>query len=390
MACPVKDNTSIQSAIELVSAQGFDGVAEAIGIIINQAMLLERNKYLQAEPYQRTAERQGHANGFKPKTVRSRVGELDLQVPQVRDSSFYPSALERGIRSERALKLAVAEMYVQGVATRKVKAITEELCGFEVCSTDVSRAAKLLDESLEKWRNRPLGSCEYLFLDARYEKVRRDGAVVDSAVLIAYGVGQDGKRCIVGVSVSLSEQEVHWREFLTSLVERGLHGMKLIISDAHAGLKAAKRAVFPSVPWQRCQFHLQQNAQSYVLKKSMKKEVASDIRSILQAPDDEEAKRLLQKIIKKYQDSAPELAAWMEKNVPESLTVMQFPEHHRKKIRTSNIAERVNREIKRRTRLVSIFPNVESCLRLVSAVACEIDEEWQTGKTYIAMASDEL
>jgi transposase-like protein len=182
---------------------------------------------------------------------------------------------------------------------------------------------------------------------------------------------------------------VHWRDFLTSLVERGLHGMKLIISDAHAGLKAAKRAVFPSVPWQRCQFHLQQNAQSYVPKKSMKKEVASDIRSVLQAPDDEEAKRLLQKIIKKYQDSAPELAKWMESSVPESLTIMQFPEHHRKKIRTSNIAERVNREIKRRTRLVSIFPNVESCLRLASAVACEIDEEWQTGNTYINMV-DEL
>ena len=389
MACPVKDNTSIQSAIELVSTQGFDGIAEAVGIIINQAMLLERNKYLQAEPYQRTAERQGYANGFKPKTVRSRVGELDLQVPQVRDSSFYPSALERGMRSERALKLAVAEMYVQGVATRKVKAITEELCGFEVCSTDVSRAAKLLDESLEKWRNRPLGSCEYLFLDARYEKVRRDGSVVDSAVLIAYGVGQDGKRRIVGISVALSEREVHWRDFLTSLVERGLHGMKLIISDAHAGLKAAKRAVFPSVPWQRCQFHLQQNAQSYVPKRSMKKEVASDIRSVLQAPNDEEAKRLLQKIIKKYQDNAPELAKWMESSVPESLTVMQFPEHHRKKIRTSNIAERVNREVKRRTRLVSIFPNVESCLRLASAVACEIDEQWQTGNIYINMA-DEL
>lgn len=389
MACPVKDNTSIQSAIELVSTQGFDGIAEAVGIIINQAMLLERNKYLQAEPYQRTAERQGYANGFKPKTVRSRVGELDLQVPQVRDSSFYPSALERGMRSERALKLAVAQMYVQGVATRKVKAITEELCGFEVCSTDVSRAAKLLDESLEKWRNRPLGSCEYLFLDARYEKVRRDGSVVDSAVLIAYGVGQDGKRRIVGISVALSEREVHWRDFLTSLVERGLHGMKLIISDAHAGLKAAKRAVFPSVPWQRCQFHLQQNAQSYVPKRSMKKEVASDIRSVLQAPNDEEAKRLLQKIIKKYQDNAPELAKWMESSVPESLTVMQFPEHHRKKIRTSNIAERVNREVKRRTRLVSIFPNVESCLRLASAVACEIDEQWQTGNIYINMA-DEL
>ena len=389
MACQVKNDISINPVIELLSKQGFDGLAEAVSLLINQAMLIEREKYLQAAPYERTEDRQGYANGFKPKTISSRVGKLFLDIPQVRDSSFYPSTLERGIRSERALKLAVAEMYVQGVSTRKVKAITEELCGFEISSTDVSHAAKLLDEELKFWRNRPLGAYDYLFVDARYEKVRRDHAVVDSAVLIAYGVGCDGKRRILGVSVALSEQEVHWRDFLTSLVERGLHGIKLIISDAHAGLKAARKAVFPSVLWQRCQFHLQQNAQSYVPKKSMKFEVAADIRAILQAPNNEEAKRLLAKAVKKYEQSAPELSSWMETNVPESLTIMQFPERYRKKLRTSNIAERVNREIKRRTRLASIFPNVESCLRLVSAVACEIDEEWQTGNAYIAMSDEE-
>lgn len=389
MACQVKNDISINPVIELLSKQGFDGLAEAVSLLINQAMLIEREKYLQAAPYERTDDRQGYANGFKPKKINSRVGRLALDIPQARDSSFYPSALERGIRSERALKLAVAEMYVQGVSTRKVKAITEELCGFEISSTDVSRAAKLLDEELKFWRNRPLDAYDYLFVDARYKKVRRDHAVVDSAVFIAYGVGSDGKRRILGVSVALSEQEVHWRDFLTSLVTRGLHGIKLIISDAHAGLKAARKAVFPSVLWQRCQFHLQQNAQSYVSKKSMKTEVAADIRAILQAPNDEEAKRLLAKAIKKYEQSAPELSSWMETNVPESLTIMQFPERYRKKLRTSNIAERVNREIKRRTRLASIFPNVESCLRLVSAVACEIDEEWQTGNAYITMSDAE-
>ena len=292
------------------------------------------------------------------------------------------------MRSERALKLAVAEMYVQGVATRRVKAITEELCGFEVSSSDVSRAAKMLDEELSIWRTRPLGAFEYLILDARYEKVRRDGSVIDSAVLLAYGIDYDGKRRILGVSVALSEQEVHWREFLTSLVERGLHGIKLVTSDAHAGLKAAKKAVFPSIPWQRCQFHLQQNAQSYVPKKHMKVEVASDIRAVLTAPNDDEAKRLLGKAVVKYEATAPELSKWMEKNVTESLTILQFPEKHRKKLRTSNVAERVNRELKRRTRLVSIFSNVESCLRLVSALAAEIDEEWQTGNTYMVMNVD--
>jgi putative transposase len=389
MACHVKDNNNINTAIELLTENGLDGLGDAVSILINHAMEVQRREHLNASPYERTEERNGYANGFKPKVIKSRIGELNLKVPQVRDSSFYPSAIERGMRSERALKLAVAEMYVQGVATRRVKAITEELCGFEVSSSDVSRAAKLLDEELKLWRERPLGAFEYLFLDARYEKVRRNKTVSDSAVLVAYGVSLDGKRRILGVSVAMSEREVHWRTFLTSLVDRGLHGVKLVTSDAHAGLKAAKQAVFPSVPWQRCQFHLQQNAQSYVPKKSMKAEVADDIRAVFNAPDDEEARRLLNKAVKKYEESAPELSRWMESNVPESLTVFQFPARHRKKLRTSNVAERVNRELKRRTRLVSIFSNVASCLRLVSALAAEIDEEWQTGKNYMIMNDED-
>jgi transposase-like protein len=388
MTCQNNDS-NFSAAIELLTANGLEGLGEVMSILINEAMKLQRRDHLNADPYERSEHRQGYANGFKSKTLQTRIGRLNLQVPQVRDSSFYPDVIERGMRSERALKLAVAEMYVQGVATRRVKAITEELCGFAISSSDVSRTAKLLDKELEIWRTRTLGSFEYLFLDARYEKVRRNGSVVDSAVLLAYGVNAEGKRRILGASVALSEQEVHWREFLESLVSRGLHGIKLITSDAHAGLKAAKQAVFPSVPWQRCQFHLQQNAQSYVPKKSMKPEVASDIRAILTAPSDDEAKRLLGMATTKYEKSAPELSKWMESNVPESLTVFQFPEKHRKKLRTSNIAERVNREIKRRTRLVSIFSNVESCLRLVSALAAEIDEEWQTGNTYMKMNIDD-
>ncbi len=385
MACRMTDNNNINAAIEQLSKNGLEGLGDVVSILINHAMELQRREHLNVNPYERSEERTGYANGFKPKVMKTRVGALNLKVPQVRDASFYPSAIERGMRSERALKLAVAEMYVQGVATRKVKAITEELCGFEVSSSDVSRAAKMLDEELELWRKRPLGAFEYLVLDARYEKVRRNKTVADSAVLIAYGINAEGKRRILGVSVALSEQEVHWRDFLMSLVERGLHGIKLVTSDAHAGLKAARKAVFPSVPWQRCQFHLQQNAQSYVPKKSMKTEVAADIRAVLNAPDDEEAKRLLGRAIKKYEAIAPELARWMENNIPESLVVFQFPTRHRKKLRTSNIAERVNRELKRRTRLVSIFSNTQSCLRLVSALAAEIDEEWLTGRTYMIM-----
>ncbi len=387
MACRVNDN-NIQGAIELIAENGFDGMAEAVSLLVNEAMHVERNRHLQAKPYERTDERQGYANGYKNKTLRSRLGKLDLLVPQVRDGDFYPSVLEKGLRSERALKLAVAEMYVQGVSTRRVKEITEVLCGFEVSSTEVSRASKEMDKELEKWRQRPLGKMRYLILDARYEKVRQNGCVVDSAVLIAHGVDEHGKRRVLGVSVSLSEAEVHWRTFMESLVKRGLNGLTLIVSDAHSGLRAARRAVFPSVPWQRCQFHLQQNAQSYISKRSLKSSVAADIRSVFNAPNRDEANRLLKLLVEKYQKTEPSLSQWMEENIPEGLSIMAFPAAHQRRIRTSNMAERTNKEIRRRTRVVGIFPNVDSCLRLVTAMLVETDEDWQQGKIYLSM--DEL
>ena len=259
------------------------------------------------------------------------------------------------------------------------------MCGFEVTSMDVSRSAKLLDEEFGQWRSRPLGQYIYLILDARYEKVRHGGSVVDSAVLVAYGVDAKGMRHVLGVSVSLSEAEVHWRAFLESIVSRGLHGLTLITSDAHSGLKAAVRAVFPTVPWQRCQFHLQQNAQAYVPKQSMKKEVAEDIRIIFNAPNREEANRQLKLTMTKYEKTAPQLSQWMETAIPEGLTVFHFKSSHRRRLRTSNLAERVNREIKRRTKIASIFPNAASCERLVTGVLIEISEDWETGKVYLSM-----
>ena len=214
---------------------------------------------------------------------------------------FYPSALERGVRSERALKLAIAEMYVHGVSTRKVTQVMEELCGLEVSSTQVSRASQLLDEELATWRNRPLGRFPYLFFDARYEKVRHGGAVVSCAVLIAVGVGEDGKRCVLGVSVSLSEAEVHWRTFMEGLQGRGLHGVVLIVSDDHAGLRAAREARFPDVPWQRCQFHLQRNAVHHVPRVSMRAEVSADLRTVFDSQDRAEAERRLRLVVDRNQ-----------------------------------------------------------------------------------------
>jgi putative transposase len=376
------------SLVELLAEQGFDGMAQAITLLFNEAMKLERAEALGAAPYQRSEQRRGYANGYKPKTLRTRVGEITVDVPQTRGLDFYPSTLERGERSERALKLAVAEMYVQGVSTRKVAAITEELCGFEVSSSQVSRAAQLLDDELAQWRSRPLGEIPFLILDARYEKIRHGGSVVDCAVLVAVGITPDGKRSILGVSVSLSEAEVHWREFLASLTQRGLCGVQLITSDAHEGLAAARKAVLPGVPWQRCQFHLQQNALHYVPKVAMRKQVATDIKSIFNAPDRHEAKRLLGQTVIKYQTAAPKLAAWLEDNIPEGLTVFELPAGHRRRLRTTNMLERINKELKRRTRVATLFPNDDSLLRLVSAVLIEISEDWETAKIYLNTETD--
>lgn len=376
------DYTVSPEILEGLLRNGLEWLPDFIGIVVNTAMRAEREEYLQASDYERTARRKGHANGYKPKTVKTRVGEITFAVPQVREGGFYPSALEKGLRSERALTLALAEMYVQGVSTQKVKAITEQLCGVDVSSMQVSRAAKQMDALLQAWRERPLGSVRYLFLDARYEKVRENGQIRDAAVLLATGITQEGEKQVFGVSVSLSEHEMHWRNFLKSLKDRGLRDTQLIISDAHEGLGAARRAVFGSVPWQRCHFHLQLNASNYVPRQSMRAEVAADIRAIFNAPDRLTAERFLQTAIQKYAKTAPRLSAWMEENLPEGFTFFDFPLEHRRFIRTTNSLERINREIRRRTRVVGIFPNDASCLRLITALLMEISEEWQIGKKY--------
>jgi putative transposase len=368
--------------IEEITRNGLDAVPELMRVLLNNIMQVERAKYLRAEEYERTADRQGHANGYKPKTVRTRLGEITFAVPQVREGGFYPSVLEKGLRSERALVTTLAEMYVQGVSTRKVKAITEELCGMEISAMQVSRATAQLDEVLQEWRERPLGEIVYLYVDARYEKVRAAGQVRDAAVLVATGITPAGERQVLGVSVSLSEHETHWKAFLQGLKDRGMHGVELVVSDDHSGLGAARRAVLGSVPWQRCQFHLQQNAGAYVPKQAMRMEVAADIRAMFTAPDRKTAEEFLHGAIQKYAVSAPKLSAWMEDNLAEGFTVFDFPLEHRRSIRTTNSLERINKEIRRRTRVVGIFPNEASCLRLVSALLMETCEEWQIGKHF--------
>lgn len=381
-----RENNLLASLMQIVNENGLEAVAETFRILLNEAMKVERDQTIGAGLYERTDNRQGYANGYKPKTVGTRMGKLIVNVPQVRGGiQFYPSALEKGCRSERALKLAVAEMYVQGVSTRRVTDVLEKMCGLSVSSTQVSRVAQILDEELEKWRNRPLGEYPYLVLDAHYEKVRTAGSVVSCAVLTAVGIDTDGRRSILAVSVSLSEAETHWRQFLKGLQQRGLAGVKYVVSDDHDGLKAALNAVMPGILWQRCQCHLQRNAASYVPKIKMRKQVHTDIRDLFNAPDRRQAEARLKFYVAKYEKTAAQLSVWMEENLPEGLTVFALPDGHHKRMRTTNMLERVHEEINRRTRVAGLFPNEASLLRLVSAILMELSEEWETGKRYLNM-----
>lgn len=375
----------LREVCEVLISNGLSGTSEVLEKLLNEAMKLERSEFLGAGPYERTEERQGYANGYKPKTLMTRTGEIRVEIPQVRGLKFYPRSLERGSRSERALKLAIAEMYVKGVSTRKVSKITELLCGMEISSSQVSRLSRELDEQLEAFRERPLGDYPYVYLDARYEKIRHGGQVISMAVLMAIGVNSEGYREVLGVSAMLSEAEVHWRSFLESLAARGLHGLKLIVSDDHSGLKEARQAVFPSVPWQRCQYHLSANAQKYAPSRELKSEIGQVMRDIFQSPDIESARARVKESIEVYERAAPRFVEWLDENVEEGFTVYEFPRSHQRRIRTSNSIERLSEEVKRRTRVATLFPNEASCLRLVSALLCEIHEEWITGKRYLNM-----
>jgi transposase-like protein len=386
-------NQPYDDLVQLVIHHGPDAIAAAFTKLMNNAMLIERQQHLGVGPYQRSDQRQAYANGTKPKAVKTPVGVLDLDVPKTRAvpgqeehfTPFYPQALERGTRACRAVVATLAQMYVQGVSTRDVKKVMAELGLENVSSAQVSRATATLDEELDAWRNRPLGNVPYLILDARYEKVRHDGIVIDVALLTAIGITPDGKRRVLGTSVALSEAEVHWRDFLDQLVQRGMRGVTFIASDDHAGLKAARKAVLPSVPWQRCQFHLAQNAIHHCPTQAIRSEIGDWLRPIFNAKDRAAADQLLKDAVDHFTLAAPKLAHWLEHNVPESLTVFTLPAEHRKKMRTTNGIERpIQQELKRRTRNVRVFPNTDSLLRLASAILVEIDDQWSTQtKRYI-------
>ena len=310
------NDNKLDAVMELLIENGFEGFADVLRILLNEAMKIEREQILGAQLYQRTDDRSGYANGYKPKTVDTRMGRVSVNVLQVRgDVDFYPSSLEKGCRSERALKPAIAEMYVKGISTRRVTDVLEKMCGLDITSVQVSRAAEMLDEQLAKWRNRALGEYPYLMLDAHYEKVRKNGCVRDCAIFTAVGINNHGNREVLGVSVSLSEAETHWRAFLKGLKNRGLNSVKYAVSDDHDGIKNALKAEFNGIIWQRCQCHLQRNAFSHVPKVSMRGQVAEDIRDVFNAKEKREAEDRLEKCVEKYEQIAPKLAEWIQDNI---------------------------------------------------------------------------
>lgn len=383
----------IAELMEQLIESGPDGMASAFTTLLNLAMRLEREQHLGARAYERTPERGGYANGYKPKRLDTAAGTLTVQVPKSRggDENFYPQSLERGRRSTRAVMLAVAQMYIQGVSTRDVEKVMAEFGLESLSSTQVSRAAAMLDEELDAWRNRPLGQVRYLFLDARYEKMRVGGVVRDAALFSAIGVDPEGRRSVLGVSVALSEAEVHWRAFLDGLVRRGMRGVEFVTSDDHPGLGAARKAVLPGALWQRCQFHLAQNAIHHAPTLAIRKRIGVELRGVWNARDRTTAEAELDRLVKSYTDSAPKLARWLEQATPEGLTVFSLPEGHRRRMRTANPIERaIQQEIKRRTRKIRVFPNEASLERLATAILVEIDDEWTgTKRAYINMQNPE-
>jgi transposase-like protein len=349
--------------------------------------MLEREmaEALGAAKGERTSSRLGYRSGYYGRTLITRVGKLELRVPQDRDGRFSTELFARYQRSERALVAALAEMYVQGVSTRKVKAITEELCGHGFSASSISAINKTLDESLAQFASRRLDEpFAYLILDARYEKVREAGVIAGQAVLIAIGIDRDGRRQILGVELANRESRSSWRDFLLGLRDRGLAGVEFVVADDHAGLKRAIREVLPEAAYQRCYVHFLRNALDYVPRK-VDDDCLQELRWIYDRRDWAEARADLAAWIGKWQGKYPRLVGWVEENVEETLSFYRLPRQHHKHLKSTNMLERLNEEIKRRTHVVRIFPNAESCLRLVRALCVETHENWLEAHRYLNM-----
>ncbi len=363
-----------------------DFLKEIVRKVLQQVLEAEMTAHVGAAPYERAEDRKGHRNGHKPRMLKTRVGTLELLVPQEREGTFSTQLFARYQRNEKALVLALMQMYLEGISTRKVKEVTEELCGASFSKSLVSRLAGDLDSELERWRQRPLTAeaYPYVFVDARYEKVRIDGRVVGEGVLVVTAVRGDGLREILAVEVADTESEATYQELFKSLKTRGLKGVSLVVSDDHEGLKVAIERHFQGASWQRCQVHYARNLLKMVAA-SKRKELGAGLREVFAALSREMALSLAERLADRWRKSHPKVAEHLEEHIEECLACLSFPESHRRRIRTTNGLERLNQEIKRRTKVVRIFPNREACLRLVTALAVEQSEEWLTSRRYLNM-----
>jgi transposase-like protein len=378
----MKDSTkSIETQSALIDDRNF--LREMVGRFLQNILEEEFIEQIGASRYERNIERQSYRNGNYERQLKTRVGNIELIVPRDRDGIFQTELFQRYQRSEKALVLALAEMYIHGVSTRKVTNIVEELCGHNISKSQVSELSKRLDKDLEQWRNRPLNDdYEYLLLDAIYQKVREGGRVVSVATFVAIGITKLGVREVIGIHVATSEHKSEWKSFLRSLKERGLKNPEFVASDDHDGLRESIVEELTNSMWQRCQVHYMRNF-SGKLNQKQKVLFIPLLRSVLHASDLESANKAKESLLDKLlENGLEEVAEWIEETIDDTLNVLNLPVAHRKRMRSTNMLERLNEEIRRRSRVVRIFPNRESCTRLQTAICQEISESWE-GRRYL-------
>jgi len=381
---PNKDKAERREWKELLSSDP-DFIRPIVQQVVQEVLEGEMEEALGAQKGERTAGRVGYRSGYYSRTLITRVGKLELRVPQDRQGRFRTEVFERYQRSEKALVAALAEMYVQGVSTRKVKAITEELCGHEFSASTISRINESLDVELAKFAARDLEEeYPYIVLDARYEKVREDGLIRSRAVQIAIGINWDGRRCVLAVELAHRESQTSWKEFLLKLKQRGLRGVEFVVSDDHPGLKKAIAEILSTAIWQRCYVHFLRNALDYLPRRG-DDDCMMELRWLYDRHDAQEARRDLAAWLTKWSSKYPKLCDWVESNIEETFSFYRLPREHHKHMKSTNMLERLNEEIKRRTHVVRIFPNEASCLRLVRALAVEIHENWIEAIRYLNM-----
>lgn len=367
----------------LSSSEQFKGLVESV---LNQVLEAQMTEHLGVEIYERSDKRQGYRNGYRVRRLSTRIGALVLRVPQSRDGSFCTSLFKRYQRSEQAFVLGLMEMYLQGVSTRKVSKITEELCGAQFSKSTVSELCQGLDSQVARFRQRGLADKRYPFVivDALVVDVRQEEQVVSMAVLIAYGINEQGYREIVGCYLNDSESQQAWEQVFSDLKQRGLSGVEMVVSDSHGGLVSALKKHFQGASWQRCQTHFIRNILGQTPRR-YRSELAQYLKLIFTAPDSQTARRLVNTLLETYQDKAPAAMDCLEQGLEAALTILQLPEPYRQRLRTTNLAERMNEEIRRRERVIRIFPNAKAVLRVIGALLADKQEEWCKGRKYFEM-----